>query len=110
MAPIRNLTVDQGSSFSVTIELSDALGNALDLTNYIYRAQLRKSYGSNTYTAFSVTVTNDPTDGQLTLALSSEQTGALRAGRYVYDIEIENDVEVTRVLEGIITVSPEVTR
>jgi hypothetical protein len=110
MATVRNLTIDQGSTFSVSIELSDALGNALNLSDYTIRAQLRKSYGSNSYTQFTTSAGDNPDDGVLTLLLTSTQTSALRAGRYVYDIEIENDDGVIRVLEGIITVTPEVTR
>jgi hypothetical protein len=34
----------------------------------------------------------------------------LKSGRYVYDIEIASSSETIRVLEGIITVTPEVTR
>lgn len=110
MAPTRNLTIDQGSTFSISVELSDALDNPLDLTDYDIRAQLRKSYGSNTFTEFSTSSGDNPENGVITLTLTSEQTTLLRPGRYVYDIEIENDDEVVRVLEGIITVTPEVTR
>jgi hypothetical protein len=110
MATSRNLTIDQGSTYSISIELSDALGNSLDLSGYTIRAQLRKSYGSNTFTEFTSSSGINPENGVITLSLTSEQTGALRPGRYVYDIEIENEDEVTRVLEGIITVTPEVTR
>lgn len=110
MATIRNLTIDQGSTFSLSIELSDELGNALNLTGYTIAAQLRKSYGSTSYTAFTTSAGNTPANGVLTLSLTSTQTSALRAGRYVYDIEIQNADGTTRVLEGIITVTPEVTR
>jgi hypothetical protein len=110
MATTRNLTIDQGTTFSISIELSDAIDNPLDLTEYTIRAQLRKSYGSNTFTEFSTSSGDNPENGVITLSLTSEQTTSLRPGRYVYDIEIENDDEVVRVLEGIITVTPEVTR
>jgi len=33
MAIISNLTIDQGSTFSVDIDVTDADGDALDLTN-----------------------------------------------------------------------------
>jgi hypothetical protein len=113
MATIKNLVIDQGTTFSLSITVSDANGNVLNLTGFTYRAQLRKSYGATSYTAFTVTAT-DPADGEITISLTATQTSGLKAGRYVYDIEIVSPVvdgsEVTRVLEGIITVTPEVTR
>ena len=111
MATIKNLVIDQGSTFALTITVSDALANPLDLTQYSARAQLRKTYGSATYTAFSVLIGTPRFEGEITISLTAEQTSALKAGRYVYDIEIyDNEDNVTRVLEGIITVTPEVTR
>ena len=114
MATIKHLTIDQGTTYSLTITVSDANANPLDLTGFTARAQLRKSYGATSYTAFTVTIDDDPTTGNLTIKLTDAQTTLLKAGRYVYDVEIVSPVvdgsEVTRVLEGIITVTPEVTR
>jgi hypothetical protein len=46
----------------------------------------------------------------LTISLTANQTTALDAERYVYDVEITSSTgSVTRVLEGIITVRPEVS-
>ena len=42
--------------------------------------------------------------------LTAAESGALDAERYVYDLEITSDVgAVTRVIEGLITVRPQVT-
>ena len=40
------------------------------------------------------------------------QTATLKPGRYVYDVEITgtSPVETLRVLEGLVTVTPEVTK
>lgn len=114
MATVKNLVIDQGTTFSLDITVSDANGNEIDLAGYTLRAQLRKSYGATSYTAFTVTADDDTTTGILTISLTDTQTSALKAGRYVYDVEIVAPVAdgsiVTRVLEGIITVTPEVTR
>jgi len=114
MATVKNLVIDQGTTFSLSIIVSDANANEIDLTGYTLRAQLRKSYGATSYTAFTVEAADDPTTGELTISLTDAQTSALKAGRYVYDVEIVAPVAdgstVTRVLEGIITVTPEVTR
>ena len=50
-------------------------------------------------------------NGELTLALSANQTSNITFGRYVYDAElIDGSGFVTRIVEGIITVTPEVSR
>jgi hypothetical protein len=109
MATIQNLYIDQGTTYSLTITVSDQNGDAKDLTDYTVRGQLRKSYYSNTSTSFT-TEASSPLDGEITISLTATQTSALKAGRYVYDIEIQNDEETLRVLEGIVVMNPEVTR
>jgi hypothetical protein len=46
------------------------------------------------------------------LALSAATTAAMAPGVYVYDLEIytASDAVVKRLLEGTVTLSPEVTR
>jgi hypothetical protein len=108
MAAIQNIVIDQGTTFSLIFNLTNADDTAKDLSSYTVSSQLRKSYYTNTYTAFSVDKEN--LEGEITISLTAAQTRALKAGRYVYDVEIVNNIETLRVLEGIITVTPEVTR
>ena len=109
MATIQNLYIDQGTTYSLTITVSDQNGDVKDLTDYTVTAQMRKSYYSSTATSFTASATS-PTDGEITISLTATQTSALKAGRYVYDIEIASDEETLRVLEGIVVINPEVTR
>ena len=108
MAAIQNLVIDQGTTFSLIFNITNVDGTAKDLTSYTGSSHLRKSYYTNTYTAF--TVAKDNLEGEITISLTATQTSALKAGRYVYDVEIVSNVETLRVLEGIITVTPEATR
>lgn len=108
MATIQNITIDQGTTFSLSIVMTNSDGSAKDLTDYTVTAQLRKSYYSSTYTDFTV-VTVDA-DGEITLSLTAAQTGNLKAGRYVYDCEAASASETLRVVEGIATVTPQVTK
>jgi hypothetical protein len=53
----------------------------------------------------------DADSGEITLSMSAATTSALKPGRYVYDlVMIDPGDVVTRVTEGIVTVSPGVTR
>ena len=73
---------------------------------------MAKGYSSTrTRTDFTCTVAGDATTGVVSLSLTAAQTTALDDGRYVYDLEIEQTGtgNVTRVIEGVITVRPNVT-
>jgi hypothetical protein len=109
MAIYANLTVDQGSDFSSVVTVTDSDDQLVDLTNYTYRGQIRKSYTSSTAINFVITA-NTPANGELTITLTSSQTAVMKSGRYVYDVEIESGNVVTRVVEGQLEVTPRVTR
>lgn len=110
MAIYSNLTIDQGSTFKADIDVTDSDGDALNLAGYTVAGQLRKNYSSSTSTDFTASVTST-TNGTIRISLSATQTNGLKAGRYVYDVEITSSTgEVTRVLEGQVEVTPGVTR
>lgn len=110
MAIISNLTIDQGSTFSVDIDVTDADGDALNLTNFTVQGQMRKTYTSSTATTFVSEITN-ATGGVVTISLTAATTNALKAGRYVYDVEITSPASVvTRIVEGQVEVTPGVTQ
>ena len=111
MAAVANLSIDQGATFTSDITVKDITGNVFDLTGYTAVAKLAKGYSSTrTRTAMTTAFATDRTTGVLTISLTATQTAALDPERYVYDVEIISSTNtVTRVLEGIITVRPEVS-
>ena len=110
MAGFVELTIEQGANFSTTVTVNDSTGAPTNLTNFLGQAQLRKSYYSSTANNFTVSITNAAA-GELTISLSAANTANLTPGRYVYDLLITSPANVkTRVIEGIATVLPSVTR
>jgi len=110
-AAYQNLYIEQGSTFNTTITLDDVYGEAYNLTGYTANSEIRKSYySSNTTAVFSTSIS--PSEGTITLLLTSAVTSNISPGRYVYDTTITgvNGNAVTRVLEGVVDVSPGVTR
>ena len=92
----------------MTVNGSD--GSPTNLLNYTAAAQLRKSYYSTTANNFTVTVSN-AANGELTMAMTAANTANLTPGRAVYDLLITSPTNVkTRVVEGIVTILPSVTR
>lgn len=110
MATKANLIIDAGTDFSTTITITnDTTDAVVDLTGYTGRAQIRKHFASSNSVNFDVTVGG--VEGSVTLSLSDTQTSAMRAGRYVYDVEVVSaDNVVSRIVEGIVTITPNVTR
>lgn len=108
MATKANLIVDQGSSFNVSIDITDQNDEGIDLTGYTGASQIRKTYTSSSYTPFTVAL---GANGQVSLSLTAAQTANLVAGRYLYDVELTSSGNtVTRVVEGIVTVTPQITK
>ena len=113
MAARANLTIDKSATFSSDVTVTDTDGTAFDLTGYTAEAKMAQGYSSTrTRVSFTTTIAADATTGVITLSLTADQTAILDApSRYVYDVEITktSDSTVTRVIEGIITISPNVT-
>ena len=113
MAARANLQIDKGATFSSDVTVTDTDGTAFDLTGYTAAAKMALGYASTrTRVTLTKQINSDPTTGTITISLTADQTKTLEApARYVYDVEITktSDSTVTRVIEGIITVSPDVT-
>lgn len=108
MAQKANLVIDQGTTFSTTVDITDEDGNPINLTTYTASGQIRKHYTSTTKTDFTISMSES---GIMTISLSANSSNLLDPGRYVYDIELTaNTGSVTRVVEGIVTITPSVTR
>ena len=110
-AAYSNLYLEQGTTFTTTITLDDVYGATYNLAGYTASSQMRKSYYSSNATAVFDTSINVGL-GTVTLELSANTTANIAPGRYVYDaiISDSNTNVTTRILEGIIEVSPRVTR
>lgn len=108
MARKTNIIIDQGATFSNTATPLYSNGVAIDITGHTANGQIRKHYSSNSAIAFSTTVNSNST---ITFSLTANQTANVNSGRYVYDINIISASNtITRVIEGVATITPRVTR
>lgn len=109
--PYAELTIDQGATYENNLDLVADDGTAINVAGYVFSGQIRKSYYSTKPTAnFTITIVNSNT-GNVNISLSAATTANIKAGRYVYDVKMK-DVgnNVTRIVEGIITITPQVTK
>lgn len=109
MAIKANLLIDQGSTFATSITITNDAGEPVDLTGYTGAGQMRRHYSSLTYIPLTINISANV--GIVGITLSADQTTAIAAGRYVYDVELTTAAGVvSRIVEGVATVTPQVTR
>ena len=116
MAKYQEFTIDQGTDVAIELRLTKLNGDPKPLAGYSVASKMKKSYNSDSDNTHAFTaIVSDADNGYVTLSLTNTQTDAIKAGRYLYDVEIsyqdsdENTV-IERILEGIVHVKPSVTR
>ena len=110
MAAFTELLIEQGATFSTTVNVEDTAGAAINLFGYSASSQMRKSYYATSNTIITSTITGNA-NGQITLSMTAANTANLTPGRSVFDLLITSPAGVkTRVIEGVIVISPGVTR
>ncbi len=111
-----NFFVYRGATFSEQIEWKDENGVAIDLTGFTARMHMRDTLEATTpfltLTTENGGITLGGAAGTVDLLASAAATSAISATSGVYDLELvaSDGVTVTRLLEGLVTISPEVTR
>jgi len=103
---VYNITIPQGTDQTLPFTIA-----GYDLTTFTAKLQARTSYGAPS--AF-VTLTNGSgitlSNGSFTITFTNTQTNSFPLGKWVYDLEITSGSgTVTRLLQGTLTVTPQVT-
>ena len=106
-----NLIIDQGTDFALEF-IVKGVRNSKGLYGLHARAQLRstKDSVSSSLQRLSIAIEDGRVTGKITAKLTNTETSAIAAGRYYYDLELVAFSVVTRLLEGTVTVTQEVTR
>jgi uncharacterized protein YbcV (DUF1398 family) len=109
--PYTELTINQGATFESDLDLVDDDGSAINVAGYVFSGQIRKSYYSLNPTANLTLNIVNAANGNVNIVLSAATTANIKAGRYVYDVKMtDTSNTVTRIVEGVITVTPQVTK
>jgi hypothetical protein len=115
---LMDITIYQGASWDLFLTWTAGAdpGVPVDLTGWMAEMQIRALAASRT-ALLTLTTSNDRivlggVEGTILLQLDAETTESLEQGVFVYDLELKagNGGQVTRLLEGSVTVDPEVTR
>lgn len=114
MAVSYNTTIDQGADWYLTVTYENPNGTPINISNYTAALQIRSLPSSPDYvlslsTGSGITITG--ATGVVAIHATAIQTGAIDEGNYYYDLEITSPASVvTRLVQGQVVVSAEVTR
>ena len=111
-AELVDLSITQGSSFSIRLEIKDSEGDAENLTGYGVRGYLKNKYSDTTPLLDLSPTISDATGGQIDINVSASVTAALPITQGVFDVEkylLSDASVVSKIIVGKILINPEVT-
>ena len=118
--------IEQGATTNFQINWNDENGSAIDLSGYHARMQIRpqvestevfltlsSSLSDSCGTGINLSGSNGTTplsSGSIGIYISAASSSLLNFGEAYYDLELMKGCEVTRLLEGKVKLSKNVTR
>lgn len=110
-----DLLIEQGATLVKPLVWKDSTGTPVDNTGYTARLQVRPHKSSTTVIVEASTdngyITMGGADGSILIEIPADITAAITATRGAYDLELTDPTGVvTRLLEGGVEISKEVTR
>jgi len=120
----QDILIEQGASFSMFMTVRDESFQPIDISDYNFRGKIKKDFSDSVIQAeFSfvkLDQNNPATKGKVEIVLTATQTANMQVSakgisrtiiKMVYDVESQTPSGfVTRWLQGIAKVSPEVTK
>lgn len=109
-----DIQIEQGSSFNLTVNAKNSDGTAKNLNGYIAKMQVRPSASSSVvYVDASTTngmISINGPQGQVTVTITGPTTALYAWNSGVYDLKVENESDVIRLVYGDVALSQQVTR
>jgi len=122
-----SFTIEQGSTLDFELQYKNATGSAINLSGYSGKMQIKSNYADNSptiYLTLSSSLQADgtglnfsgsngstpTTSGSIGVFISAATSSLLTFDTALYDLEIASGSIVTRILEGQVKLSKEVTR
>lgn len=105
-AAVYDVRMTQGDTFSEQVLMEDGDGDAIDLTGYSFKSQLRRTADDSVVAEFSISTSGSTVTRTLTPSVTANLSGT-----YVHDFQWTNPSGQIRTLfSGDFEIEPEVTR
>jgi len=121
-----NFTIEQGTTVDFELQYTDVNDSPINLSGYTGRMQIKSGFANDkptTYASLSSSRYPDGTglnfsgssgttpvaSGSIGIYISAVSSSAFTFAKAKYDLELVSGSTVTRILEGTITLSKEVT-
>lgn len=108
MAKVYTLDVEAGATFTRQFEYTNEDETVFDLTGYTALMHIRETAESDL--ALEVVPEIDVPTGIISITITAAETSSLTLPEYVWALELTKDELVIRLVEGKVSVSPEVVR
>ncbi len=120
-----SFVIEQGATFTIQLDYKDSSANPIDLSGYSGKMQIRPTVTSDIiYLTLSSSLSadgsglnfsgsgglNPPTSGTIGVIIAADTSNTLNFDQAVYDLEIYKQSTVTRLIEGQVKLSKQVTR
>lgn len=105
------LYIEQGADFETTLVLEDDVTNIYqNVFNYVVTGTMRRSLLSPNTSGNLICSITDSSNGEITVSMSAANTANLRPGTHLFDIKTYSGGKYDRLIEGIIIVTPAITK
>jgi len=111
-----NMTIEQGSTLNLQLLYKDSNNSIIDLTGYSAKMQIKSDYADNSpslYLTLSSSagsgLTITPVSGTIDILVPADSSSLMTFDTAYYDLEITSGSIVTRILQGTVKVSKQVT-
>tara|TARA_Y100001951_G_C11125631_1_gene175317 strand:+ start:172 stop:519 length:348 start_codon:yes stop_codon:yes gene_type:complete len=108
-AGVYNLDIEKGIHFDVSFTLKDSDGDAIDVTDFTFKAEVKRRAETGLIKSFTVTKTN-ASGGVIKLEMTGANTLDLPVGKLVWDLVAKDDADkIRRYIYGDVTVTESVS-
>lgn len=104
-----NIEIEKGIYYDVSFTLKDSNGTVMDVTDFTFRAEVRRKSDTGLIKSFTVTKT-DAENGVIQLKMIGSDTSALPVGVLKWDLIAKDGADkIRRYLGGKVTITDSVS-